>query len=191
MNLKAILISSNIVFIIALFLSFKACEKFHNEASDYSVLLSKKDSGIKFKDKQGNEHLRKEAEVLNNGYSLKKDPEFQALLSLVKGIKPGNVVSASKTSITSEYHIKTTIRDSTINDTIKICRDYDSKFLSVHGCGDSLNVTSRDSIGMVIYTQRKKILFLRIGKKKYESELINFNPASTFTYSRNVVVKKR
>lgn len=191
MNLSwtKILILSNVFFIIALWWTFNWGQKGHDNASDYNEFL-KQEKEERFKDKQGYEHLKKEVEVIKNGKSLKNDPEWNELLKKIDGLKPKNVVSASVIGSKSEYFIN--IRDSVKIDSIGVrCYDYDSPFLSLHGCEDSLKIAESDSIASVLYDQRKKLLFLRIGKLRCEQKIINFNPNSTIKYSRTVVVQKK
>jgi hypothetical protein len=159
------------------------------EASDYAVFL-KEEKEIRFKDSKGFEHLRKEVELLNTGKSLSGDPEWKALVSEVKGLKAKLVLAASKTTITSEYHLR--IRDTLIADTIK-CKTFKNKHIDFSSCGDSVDILTKDSISQVMYggKRSKKFLFLRVGPRIVETEIINYNPYSTIKYNRSVIIKSK
>jgi hypothetical protein len=192
-NLFGFIITINILLAIACAILFHLWRKDVGRADSLESLIKEKNNkAVIFTDKSGNEHLKEEPAIISDHRTLKDDPEFMELISLVKGLKTKNVESISSTGIHSEYHIETTLRDSTVHDTVRHeCLNYDNKFISAHGCDGKYDFKTNDSIAELVYWQRKKILFLKIGKKKYEREIINFNPNSHFSYSREVIFKKR
>lgn len=190
----AILIISNLILFVLMW-AFK--EKFESkkiEAADYAIFL-KQEKEERFKDKAGYEHLRKEVEAIGDATSLKNSPEWMALISEVKGLKAKNVLVGNQISMKSEYFVNTTIKDSIINDTvhIKCIKPYKDKFISLSGCDGNFSIVSSDSISQIVYNGKrtKKFLFFRVGPRSVESELINYNPNSTFTYNKIVVIKKK
>lgn len=182
------------ILIMTLFVYKQYGEAQSQKAHDYKELLSS-EREKRYRTREGIEHLKKQVEELNSGKSLKQDPEWNALLKDVKDIKASRIVAASKTTVSSEYHVNTVIKDSVINDTVKISclQPYKDDWVSLSGCDGDFAVKTKDSISSVIYEGKRKtkILFFRVGKRELESEVINYNPHSTIKYDRRVIIKKK
>lgn len=103
---------------------------------------------------------------------------------------------------TSDYHIKTKIRDTVWIKKEKVIRDtvpaqythYSDNWIGFEQAivSDSAytRIIVRDSISIVQSWERpRKFWFIRYGRKKYYQTIKNFNPHSTITHSLNI--KKR
>lgn len=180
--------------IIALFVYKEWGEAMRDQSEDMKELL-KEEKESRFRDGKGVEHLTKQVEELNSGKSLRNDPEWSALLKDVKDIKASRIIGAGKTSTSSEYRIDTFIKDSTVNDTVKIkcLESYKNEWISLSGCDGEFTVETKDSLSYVIYKGKrvKKFLFFRVGPRSVESEILNYNPNTTIKYDRRAVIKNK
>ena len=111
-------------------------------------------------------------------------------------IKVNRIQSVSNTVIRSEKHITTSLKDSTINDTVtaKIFK-YNDNFYNIQGIaiGDTQNVSiqSTDSLLQVVYKgKRKKPYLWFLSKRQLEQVITSKNPNSKIVYSKFIQITK-
>jgi len=161
-----------------------------DKAEDNKELLSEKKESKIFVDPKGREHVKEESEYINNSRNLRNDPEVRELLRYIDG-KLKHIESVTSSRVTNNTTFVTNFKDSTINDTTKVkCIDWSDPWSSIKGCdGDTIKSFSVDTLNQVIYLERKKILFLRIGKLKAFAEIYNTNPHNKVHINRTIVKK--
>lgn len=123
---------------------------------------------------------------------------FSGLADQIKDLKinVNRIQSVSNTVIQSEKNITTTLKDSTINDTVtaKIFR-YNDSFYDIEGIaiGNTQNVSihSTDSLLQVVYKgKRKKPYLWFFSKRQVEQVISNKNPNSKISYSKFIQIQK-
>ena len=110
----------------------------------------------------------------------KKDADLIKELKL----KPAQVKEIFTTSIQTKDSIVFQLKDSCIN--------HKTQWIDVHGCiGDTLYISSTDSISQIIYKEYKhKFLWFRWGTKGYKQKIINYNPNSQIKYAEWIHIIK-
>jgi hypothetical protein len=127
---------------------------------------------------------------LNNQF-----PEIKDQLKEIK-IKIKNVETIQNINTTTTNHINTTLRDSVINDSIKVkVATYNDEWIkfSLININDSIstNITTRDSLFIVLHKDPRNLFqFLRGEPKNVRSTIKNYNPNSTITYNRLIKIEK-
>lgn len=180
-----------IVVVCVILFSLKKCQSNHTLAKDIKTVNKFNDPAYtseikKWKDAYDKEHIRAENLVVENGAMKMASDSVAQLLH----IKAKNVTFISKTGTEIALHEKLRV-DSFVE--VLPCPESDSfvrvksknfewhdKWMSVNGTvgdyGDSVHVTGTDTLNRVDYTERDKILGLRIGKKHYFTDFNNSNP---------------
>lgn len=163
-----------------------------NEDLQGIISNSEKQEAKRITDKKGREHLKTEVTTINDTRNLKEDPAVREILKFVDA-KFKNIKLVSTTSSTNNTTFITHFKDSTRYDTIPVkCIDYQDTWISIKGCdGDSMRIIDTDTLSQVIFSERKKILFLRIGKKKVWSQVYSSNPNRSINVNTTYINKRK
>lgn len=109
----------------------------------------------------------------------------QNVLKLIKDLelKPAQVQTITNTSIITKDSIVFQLKDSCIN--------HKTQWIDVHGClGDTLYVSSTDSISQIIYKEYKhKFLWFKWGTKGFKQKIVNYNPNSRIKYAEWIEIR--
>lgn len=112
-------------------------------------------------------------------------------------IRPRQLQSYTQAATLTERHIKTTLRDSVIMDTIKVTAiNYADEWFTVKGIirekTADLTINSRDSLTVVNYLSRRPHPWLWIfgGKRHPEALISNKNPFIKYSITKSITVKK-
>ena len=116
---------------------------------------------------------------------LKQYREEDAKLIKDLKLKPAQVNTIIKTKIETKDSIRFVLQKDS-------CLHYNSKWLQINGClGDTLYVSSQDSIAQIFYKEYKhKFLWWKWGTKGFKQKIINFNPNSSIKYSELIEIQK-
>lgn len=110
-------------------------------------------------------------------------------------VKAKNTLAINTTTVENRTVINVKIKDTIINhsDTIILIK-YADKFVKINGIikNDTLSavIDYIDSLDQIVYQERKKILFLKIGKKSYKSEVRSSNPNTKITINKFLLIKR-
>jgi hypothetical protein len=201
-----------LILIIALLLASFTASLFYNEwkqakkdISDLKEIISvqeKKSEAIRFKDKDGLEHVKTEVTTIHDPRNLKQDPELRKILERMEG-KIKNLELLSSTHSVNNTSFLFTLKDSIIHDTIQVkCLDWtDHKWTTIQACeGDTGRLVIYDTIHETIYRERNPVPRIRIGnseikgprigKQKVYSEIVNRNPNTKIITHTTYKVKK-
>ena len=103
-----------------------------------------------------------------------------------------NLESVSKSSIASNYKIKT-ITEEIQRDSIRIF-NYKTPYIDIEGKFEhdsvSMNISSFDTLFQVVHRVPRKFLFLRVGTKAIRQEVLSTNPHTNITYSEYITIHK-
>lgn len=111
-------------------------------------------------------------------------------------IKLNKTLNYSETAIQTEKNIITSIKDSTVNDTVHVKYFYyQDAYYTINGIVQNdtqkVNIQSRDSVIQVVYKGKRQIPYLWFfSKRKLEQVIQAKNPASTITYSKYIQIVK-
>ena len=129
------------------------------------------------------ERQRLEDNKLSNVEYLSKSEMKDILDSLNKtDIKDKNIKEFTSVKTETKFYIKTTIKDSTRFDSIKLrCINYQDKYTLIKGCfEDSILVRHTDKLSIILYKKpTKKFLFIKYAKKD-TIEIFNEDPHSKY-----------
>ncbi len=172
-----------------------------DERDDFKAIS--KETFKSYKDEDGKTHSTSESEYLKSEEAFKQELEkykkdFLSTLDTKLSKLDGFRIQNSK----SEYHFKTFLKDTTINDTvaIKIFNQVDPKgYYTFKGeiRGDSINASLKSLDTLVTGISRGKcqnrILWGLIGisKRPMIVENVNKNPYTEITYQKEVYLQKR
>jgi len=145
--------------------------------------------------KSRNGDLVAKVDALQLKYNELKDiyPEIIAEIRNLK-INPGRVDQYSATTIHTQKEIVTTLRDSTIYDTIPVkIFNYCDEFYTISGIAvndtQRVHIESRDSLIQVVYRgDRIKPWLWIFSKRKLQQVVTCKNPNSVINYSRQITV---
>lgn len=174
---------------------YKRVSTLSNQVQDYTSALDQNKSTT-FKDKQGRNHTKSDVIFTQDRDAFKAILRMDSILNRLNN-KVRHIASTSYNITSTRKEFFTTIKDSIVNDTIRI---------GVIDWQDSSNQSSfkgvikgnvlrgefiaSDTIDENITWQRsKKFLFIRYGKKKYSSEIRHSNPAIK-TIFHKIAVRK-
>lgn len=112
-------------------------------------------------------------------------------------IKLRRVQSASQTAQSSNYDVKTIIKDTTIfrDKIVKLRKiDYADAWMTFKGTIDSNiftgNIKTYDTLIQVVHRIPRKFLFFRFGTKAIRQDIVTRNPHSNITYTEYIELKK-
>lgn len=115
-------------------------------------------------------------------------------------IKVRRLQSVSETAISSDYTIKTRIKDSIRwtdkskpPDTLK-CIDHKEKWLQIKGCIEkkefSGSIHIPDTIIQIVHRVPRKFLFIKYGTKAIRQEVLSKNPHTSIAFTKYIEFKK-
>lgn len=111
-------------------------------------------------------------------------------------IRPRLVNTYAETVITQDKQIVTQLRDSLVQDTVKVkVFDYKDEFYSVHGMAvndtQKVHIQSTDSLIQVVYKgERIHPLLWIFSRRKLQQVITSKNPNSTIIYAKYIEIKK-
>lgn len=183
------------------FFFYKMLQKEKEKARSFkSAYDAEYNEAKKWKDEAGKEHSRIEVIQAENQKIFKAIVEQSSELSYLKN-RLDKVMAVQISGTKTTYNVLTTLKDSTISDTMKVKKfEYESPYLVLLGIQNQdkveIDLVTYDTLKTDISFEReKKIKWLfggvRIGSKEWYQEVISSNPHTSIIYNKSIIVRRR
>lgn len=181
----------------------RSIDTLKTEKSDVTQFAKGPDSTTYYKNKHGQEVAKNEAQTLSyRDLVALRETDRLAWINGFENLnkRANNLEQAQRTFMTVMTNFKIPLRDTTIvnaDSSVTHARRFDNhnKWISLKGTifPDTLDIDPIVSVPLntVVYYQRKKIIFFRIGKKTYFTESTSDNPYVKITRSEVTRVEKK
>lgn len=209
-NYKNIIYSVALIIIILLYIRIEylnnKLRKEEERANSYqSAYAAEHEKATIYKDEAGKFHYQYTVANIENENVLKKLVSYDSNFAFIKNMLT-KVVVAQVFKNETTHNIYTTLKDSIINDTVRIHNfNYQTKFIDFKGSvkyiiGDTAilegKLINKDTYKTSLYSGKrdyvKIALFkLRLGPRQFEQEIIPENPDSKIIYNKTLYLSKK